>query len=34
MRDLSDLARDLIKDLFDTYRPELHYMRERGMLAR
>src|SRR5262249_41160249 len=28
--DLADLARNLIKDLFDTYRPELHYMRGPG----
>src|SRR5262249_53075097 len=28
--DLADLARSLIKDLFDTYRPELHYMRGPG----
>ena len=27
MRDLTDVARDLVKSLFDTYRPELHYMR-------
>src|SRR5262249_1316038 len=30
MRDLADLARNLIKDLFDSYRPELHYMRGPG----
>jgi len=30
MRDLADLARNLVKDLFDTYRPELHYMRGPG----
>jgi hypothetical protein len=30
MRDLADLARNLIKGLFDTYRPELHYMRGPG----
>ena len=28
--DLVDLARNLIEDLFDTYRPELHYMRGPG----
>lgn len=28
--DLADLARTLIKHLFDTYRPELHYMRGPG----
>jgi hypothetical protein len=28
--DLADLARNLIKDLFNTYRPELHYMRGPG----
>ena len=28
--DLAGLARNLIKDLFDTYRPELHYMRGPG----
>ena len=28
--DLADLARNLTKDLFDTYRPELHYMRGAG----
>jgi uncharacterized protein (DUF58 family) len=30
MRDLADLARNLVKGLFDTYRPELHYMRGPG----
>ena len=30
MRDLADLARNLIKDPFDSYRPELHYMRGPG----
>src|SRR5215510_2339992 len=30
MRDLADLARDLVKALFDPYRPELHYMRGPG----
>jgi hypothetical protein len=28
--DLADLVRNLVKDLFATYRPELHYMRGRG----
>jgi len=28
--DLANLARNLIKNLFDTYRPELHYMRGPG----
>jgi|SRR5215470_5144257 len=30
MRELADLARDLVKALFDPYRPELHYMRGPG----
>jgi hypothetical protein len=30
MRDLAGLARNLVKGLFDTYRPELHYMRGPG----
>src|SRR6516162_10200277 len=30
MRDLANLARDLVKALFDPYRPELHYMRGPG----
>jgi hypothetical protein len=30
MRDLADLARNLVEGLFDTYRPELHYMRGPG----
>jgi hypothetical protein len=30
MRDLADLACDLVKALFDPYRPELHYMRGPG----
>src|SRR5262249_17745857 len=30
MRDLPDLAPNLVKGLFDTYRPELHYMRGPG----
>ena len=25
--DLANLTRNLVKGLFDTYRPELHYMR-------
>src|SRR5262249_3148842 len=28
--DLAGLARNMVKDLFDTYRPELHYMRGPG----
>jgi len=28
--DLADVARNLLKTLFDTYRPELHYMRGPG----
>ena len=28
--DFSDLCRNLAKGLFDTYRPELHYMRGPG----
>ena len=30
MRDLADLARNLVEGLLDTYRPELHYMRGPG----
>jgi len=30
MRDLADLARNLVNALFDPYRPELHYMRGPG----
>jgi hypothetical protein len=30
MRDLADLARNLVEGLFDSYRPELHYMRGPG----
>ena len=30
MHDLAHLARNLVKGLFDTYRPELHYMRGPG----
>jgi len=30
MRDVADLARDLVNALFDPYRPELHYMRGPG----
>ena len=30
MRYLADLARNLVKGLFDAYRPELHYMRGPG----
>ena len=28
--DLANLTRNLVKGLFDTYRPELHYMRGPG----
>jgi hypothetical protein len=28
--DLTDLVHNLVKSLFDTYRPELHYMRGPG----
>jgi len=28
--DLANLTRNLVKGLFDTYRPELHYMRGAG----
>jgi len=34
MRDLADLARNLVEGLFDTYRPEQHYMRGPGPKCR